>query len=328
MNQWQKDNSHSDRFAFIIRQYLAVTEQGLTETQAIKKLEANLPETHSHELSILSDWLNFPREENLTSSQKVLGFLSRMGSLVHQGGAQIKQGELLEMGYEASQNSYETFSEFTQNIAPYAITLLAITSICFAIFSLKVLPTFETTLLNQGHELPQVTQWVLNASQYIGLPLLVMVFGFIVIFAAASREINTALSKGRPVAGFCFYIPLLKELAQLIELRKLFILCQLFNTKLSAEDSLDKALQLTHPNQKVIQQLEDHYLYVQLHTAAALNNYATELSYLNSNKELFRSQLQKLKSRIQIPLFSAALIISGLVLISMYLPIFKLGGSL
>lgn len=224
----------------------------------------------------------------------------------------------------------------------YALMLIVLVFVALTVFSIFVFPALNQLFEANGSQLPALTQFMMSTLGTLMDLFFFLVAGAVVALAIAAYKIRDAMKRLEPLRGIITRIPVLaflcKAYNQALMLNLSHLLCV---SGVAAVQSLDEITRMQQPGKSVFSELASanaSRLDVLIRTdpinaalmlAHRTDTLATEIAHLSMHSQLAFAQTLA-KNREEFTLIAQLFVglVVGTLVVSMYLPIFKLGSIL
>jgi len=320
---------------FLFRQYLALIEQGHNHQAAISMLESSLyNQTTKDDLSKLAnsfrDYSNNTalitsnNKENITDLNKRLS--SNLFSQTLPRNTIIKR--VLESQHKIQQQKEKLSTHLKRNLS-YTLAIGVVGIVILMIVATKVFPLFVELFSGYGSELPALTDNIIKLLNTDN-PLFYLVLAIPIVIIFFMSRIDKLLLKSAQ-ASFLAYLPYASQISKRIERLSHLNMLSLFAHELTSSKNsqlLDDPLFLGSSKQPW------ESLYTNEH--AEMLTLTLKLGTFDKEQELLcekieRETIHSLENeatKLNALLYSIITIFVGLVVISIYLPIFKMGSAI
>ncbi|MBN2487078.1 MAG: type II secretion system F family protein [Bacteroidales bacterium] len=232
----------------------------------------------------------------------------------------------------------------------YPLIVLVISVLAVTIMLKYIVPVFADVYARFGHELPSLTSFMLKLSDNLGKVFLFLLF-IIFIFSFIKKQLTRNELNRKAYQNFLIRLPIIGNFLLEIHLEKLFhSFTILLNSKVNLVQSLSILRKMTNllPISFAIKQIEKDIIYgnslsesMKKHSQIfdikhiSIIKVGEEVNKLEFAVQKVKEQLEKrimvttniLTSALEPILIIFVGFIVGLVLIAMYLPMFKLSGT-
>lgn len=219
----------------------------------------------------------------------------------------------------------------------YAGLLFLVALIALLIFSIFVLPQFKELFTDFGADLPALTDALISLTDILRWPAFLIGLGLVVALVYIVSEIKGGMKRLISLQGIVTRVPGLRRLCRSYnESLTLNFASLLHSAGVSAEVALEEAAKLTHTdlqaekraasNDNLANSIRRNTIWGSLSLARRCDVLDHELAYLASEAQALHAEcLIKLREEFTlIAQVFAGVLVAALVM-SMYLPIFKLG---
>lgn len=209
---------------------LSIIEQGL-KTGLLKKVIHSTIDKISQGFSLSHSLANYPKV-----------FPPFWLGLIEAGEASGTLPDVLEEIYKYQETS-EKFKRKVTSAMVYPAILVCFSIGAVAIFMVKVIPTFENVFkgMGGGRKLPEVTQFVLNASRFMQHNFLFIIL-MIIVFVVAYTSMSRVKSSKKILDGVKLQIPLIKDFLLEIAIVRF---CRGLSTMVKSGISILQALEIS-----------------------------------------------------------------------------------
>lgn len=317
------------RLSFVIRQYIQLRASNLSSQQAYLKLQESCPKEFHSSIDQIQTWLDLDQKNHEANKKGFFSFFDNISAQLSFGGIKLSNEKILLDSFDTIEETGSGFREGISDLTGYAIAVLAVSVITLIIFLHSVIPTFDEVFFNQNMQLPAFTQFIVEASNDFLLPFFALIFLAVIFLSYCYARLNQAIVEAKPLPAFLFVLPALKDLAALIEFRRVLVVVKLLDSDQEAESVglVERVMDLILPNRVIKQVVSSHDYVLRLKAAEAMGQLPSELRFLENNKAVFVDPIRRFKKTIAAVSYALATVVAGALLIAMYLPIFQLGGN-
>jgi len=255
----------------------------------------------------------------------------------------------LELLYEYHARRQENGQKIQSAIA-YPLIVLSVSVVAVIIMLKFIVPVFADVYARFGHELPVLTQFILKLSENLGKYLTITIILILFLFFLKRQIFKNNTSKSR-IQNLIIRLPIMGKYILNVHLEKFFhSFTILLNSKINLVQSLEILRKMTNflPLSHAIEQIEKDIIYgISLSEAMKKHKNVFDIKHVtiikvgeevNKLDFVIQKVKEQLDKRIQATtgFLTTALepflilfvgLIVGVVLIAMYLPMFKLSGT-
>ncbi|MDH5354290.1 MAG: hypothetical protein OEY09_07595 [Gammaproteobacteria bacterium] len=219
----------------------------------------------------------------------------------------------------------------------YAVALLVVALVALSIFSIFVFPQFNEMFISFGAKLPPLTEFWVNALDFLHGPILLAGAGMIIWLAVLTLEIRNSMRRLSAVNGMAKKMPGLRRICRTYnESLTVNFACLLLDAGVVAEVALTQAEKLTKTSLRIetdreagsdlARRIGQKSIRGCLLLADRCGVLAEELRHLSTETEVLHAEVL-IRVRGEFILFAqvSTAILIGLLVMGMYLPIFKMG---
>ena len=335
-----KSSTKLDILTILGRQLSHLVAKGNTLDEALDLLRKASDESLTGDIDRLQQLLSGKNEEMTLgpfSQSPIVAIGHLIGLAEKLGGHPVKLLAELETTLSSLTEGYRAYWVGIGGFLLYATILFVVTIFALLIFTIFVLPQFSEVYSNLGTDLPVLTQVVMNTLQVIQWPLLFAGTGIIVALSIVTHKLRDNMKRLSPLRGAIVKFPGLRRLCRSYnESLTLNFARLLHSTGVSADTALSEAARITDTDitksksgkdsDSLVTTLERGDLAAALSFAKKLNVLEQELDYLTAETEARHTE-RLIEVREEFTLIAQIFIavVITILLLSMYLPIFKLG---
>jgi len=187
-----------EQLIFLTRQVQSLVTQGETLEHALDKVEKMLGSGRQHETNRLRSLLDEGGHQFGTSAREgIYHRLDNLLNIVRENKGDVSKAFLRFSDMFLASGSRSQFKVFeVGGLFTYLVGVVLMAVVCVSIYTIFVLPQFETMFIGEGAELPAFTQFILGSANVLFYPVIALVLIFIGVnfwFLYRAREtIHTA----------------------------------------------------------------------------------------------------------------------------------------
>lgn len=330
-----------DLHLILARQLGHLTRSGHNVETALQTLRDAAEGEMQQEIDALQKYLDgdgaVAREERRFATP--MATLSRLGGIARRHGK--NPAEVLARAEEVLGSLGESYRVYWAGVGAflwYVLALFAMLFVVLMVFTIFVFPSLESFFEESNGALPNLTVATIAASRVFMDLSFFLVAACVLLLAITAHHIKDAMKRLVPLRGFMMRIPGLASLCEGYNKALIFNLSRLLVCAgLNAEDALNEVSQLW-PGRTAFGEeraaakgrlellVRTDPLKGALVLAARTGTLDAELEYFSTMAQtLFAAQLAKVREEFTLVAQILAGIVIATLMISMYLPLFRMG---
>lgn len=312
--------------AFLGRQYNALVASGLSSQQAISTLDLTLADRKKQAFSIWRHLID-AKGHSLTGME-THSLINVLCKIKENHGDLRPVPDILETGLSAiAPQSDSIWRDFTSAIS-YSMSILLIGIVCWSVYFFKVYPVFHDIFHSMGMQLPAFTQKLSNFVGEHGLLLSLVLSVSILSYLLCMAILHRRIQQLTPIPLLIRWLPGCSGIVRLHHQNILLLSACLIDASLDEEQPLSLAskwlgVRIKNPLGARDLQWENLLL------AEELGNTRKEINHWFSLQGApVERELKRFTRQFQLFLQIIVLLSMSALVVSMYLPIFKMGEAI
>lgn len=330
--------TNTERLDTLSRQVHYLLEGGKTFDEAIKHLQHSLPPDAQNSVEQLKNLLSPCGVKPQRANHHYAGLQTLMQALKDEGGDSTHLFTHFIHMRDDLRQQLKIYWDGIMGIVTYGAAVLAIAAIVLSLFSIFVFPSFVQLYDSFDAQLPQFTLFTIALGKGVAPVLIVVIALLLTGLGLLIHTLKTSICRFAPITGLLLHLPGLNRIIATYNTAITLAYAQLLKRSgLSGEQALQKASSLVPgPFAKNMQthNTPSHLggpRYAQdtastLRLARTLGTLDQELDFQHTQMHIgLGRHLGQLRDLLTLTTQIILAILVGMLVISMYLPIFKLG---
>lgn len=312
--------------AFLGRQYNALVTSGLSSQQALSTLDLTLVDRKKQAFSV---WRYLIDAKGYSlAGLETHSLVKVLCKIKENEGDLIPVPEILETGLSAiAPQSDSIWRDFTGAIG-YSLSILLIGIVCWSIYFFKVFPVFQDIFNSMGMQLPAFTQNLTDFVERNGLWMALVTSLLILAYLLFIAVLHHRIQQLNPIPLFIRWLPGCAGIVRLHHQNILLLSACLIDASLDEEQPLSLASKWLGVGIKNPLGSRDSN-WENLLLAEELGNTRKEINHWFSlQRAPVERELKRFTRQFQLFLQVIVLLSMAALVVSMYLPIFKMGEAI
>lgn len=319
----------------LARQLSNLVEQGLSESEAMLRLEKTAPELFRRDMELIKRLTSANSESATATTTDSMHTLARLARTSREhGGDPLAILARTDTRTSSISHAYRIYWSSVAGFLFYIGALCIVATVLLAIYMIFVFPQLNKFYADMGATLPPLTRTLGSISSHFTVPTLSAGIVLVVALGIIGSNIGRSIQQLSPIPAWIGRIPGLRRTCRAFhELLTLDMAQLLIESGVAAETALREADKLVghklHNDPAATPRTARSTTgetVTMLDLAGRLGVLDQEIAYQSENAaQVFTRRISRVRSEFTI--FAMALVgaLIGLIVIGMYLPIFKMG---